>query len=68
MMAKISIKDDNIHPIYQWLTSSSENGTLDAKVTWNFQKFLIDEEGNVVDFIPPIVGPGNKRITDWLQE
>jgi glutathione peroxidase len=68
MMAKIEIKGDNMHPVYRWLTSSSENGTLDAKVTWNFQKFLIDENGLVVDFIPPIVGPMNKRILDWLKE
>ncbi len=68
MMAKISIKDDDIAPIYKWLTSSEENGTLDAKVMWNFQKFMIDREGNVEDFIPPFQGPKNKRIIEWLQE
>ncbi len=67
MMAKISIKDD-IAPIYRWLTSSEENGTLDAKVMWNFQKFMVDREGNVEDFIPPFQGPKNKRIIEWLQE
>jgi glutathione peroxidase len=41
LMEKISIKEE-MHPIYQWLTSSEENGTLDAKVIWNFQKFLVD--------------------------
>ncbi len=67
MMSKISIKD-NPHPIYQWLTNSEENGTLDAKVTWNFQKFLIDEEGQVVDFVSPIRGPKSNRIIEWLLE
>ncbi|MCG6186423.1 glutathione peroxidase [Maribellus maritimus] len=67
MMEKISIKE-NPPPIYQWLTSSEENGTLDANVLWNFQKFMIDEEGSVVDFVPPFKGPKNRRITEWLQE
>ncbi len=67
MMAKISIKK-NPPDIYQWLTSSEENGTLDAKVMWNFQKFMIDEEGNVIDFVPPFKGPQNRRIIEWLQE
>jgi len=67
MMAKISIKE-NPHPIYKWLTNSEENGTLDAKVMWNFQKFMIDEEGRVVDSVAPFKGPGTRRIIEWLQE
>lgn len=68
MMEKISIKGDNPHPIYKWLTSSKENGTLDARVTWNFQKFLIDENGEIVDVVAPIKSPENKRIINWLNE
>ena len=68
MMAKISIKGENPHPIYKWLTSSKENGNLDAKVTWNFQKFLINENGEVVDFVAPIGSPKSKRIINWLNE
>lgn len=67
MMEKISIKGDNPHPIYKWLTSSKENGTFDAKVSWNFQKFMIDENGKVVDFVAPIKSPKNSRIIDWLK-
>ena len=68
LMEKISIKGDNPHPIYKWLTSSEENGTLDAKVTWNFQKFLIDENGKVVDSTSPISSPKSNRIIEWLME
>lgn len=68
MMEKISIKGGNVHPIYKWLTSSDENGVLDARVTWNFQKFMIDENGEIVDFVPPIGSPKSKRITEWLME
>lgn len=68
MMEKVSIKGENMHPIYRWLTSSDENGTLDGRVTWNFQKFLIDQEGVPVDFLSPITGPQNRRIIEWLNE
>jgi glutathione peroxidase len=68
LMEKISIKGDDMHPIYQWLTSSEENGTLDAKVIWNFQKFLVDGEGQVVESLSPITGVQNRRIIEWLQE
>ncbi len=68
MMEKISIKGDDEHLIYKWLTSGDENGTFDSKVTWNFQKFLIDKNGNVVESIAPITGPQNRRIIEWLME
>jgi len=68
VMAKITIKGDNMNPVYKWLTSSKENGTLDAKVMWNFQKFLVDENGHVEDVIWPIGSPESKRVEEWLQE
>jgi len=68
LMEKISIKEDDEHPVFRWLTNSSENGTLDAKVRWNFQKFLIDTNGHVIDFVGPAGSPYNKRIIDWLNE
>lgn len=68
MMEKISIKGDTPHPVYEWLTSSEENGTLDAKVSWNFQKFMINEKGEVVDFIAPIKSVQSKRVINWLNE
>ena len=67
-MEKIKIRGDDKHPVYKWLTSSDENGTLDAKVIWNFQKFMIDEEGRVQDFVPPVKGPMSKKIIDWLND
>ncbi len=68
LMEKITVKGDSIHPLYKWLTESSENGVLDARVRWNFQKFMINEKGHVVDFVPPIKGPKNQKIIEWLQE
>ena len=66
LMEKIKIKGDSIHTIFKWLTSSDENGVLDAKVTWNYQKFMIDENGRVVDALAPITSPKSNRITEWL--
>jgi glutathione peroxidase len=68
IMAKSSVKGDEMNPVYQWLTNSQENGTLDAKVMWNFQKFLVDDDGQVVDVVWPIGSPKSKRIEEWLQE
>lgn len=68
LMEKIRIKGDSIHPVYLWLTSSDENGRLDAKVTWNYQKFMIDENGEVVESVAPIISPKSNRIVEWLME
>ncbi|OAV65842.1 Glutathione peroxidase [Bacteroidales bacterium Barb6XT] len=68
MMAKISVKGDDIAPLYQWLTKKGENGKEDAEVTWNFQKFLIDEEGNWVAFFPPKTKPFAQEIIDRIEE
>ena len=68
MMSKISVKGDDIHPLYSWLTQKSENGKLDAKVSWNFQKFLIDENGDLVDYLAPKKKPYDEKIISWLSE
>ncbi len=48
MAEKVAIKGTDIAPIFKWLTSKAENGVLDAEVKWNFNKFLLDEEGRVI--------------------
>jgi glutathione peroxidase len=68
MMEKISVKGDDIHPLYQWLTQKSKNGVLDSEVSWNFQKYLIDEKGNLVKMIPPKVKPDDQQIVSWISE
>lgn len=68
MMAKISVKGKNIHPLYEWLTKEENNGVMDAKVSWNFQKFMIDENGKLVDMVSPKRKPYDEKIIAWLQE
>jgi len=66
MMDKISVKGKDIHPIYQWLTEKAKNGVADNKVTWNFQKFLIDENGDLVKSLSPQTSPTDSEIVSWL--
>lgn len=68
MMSKISVKGDDMHPLYKWLTSKSENGVMDSEVAWNFQKYLIDENGHLVDMVPPKVKPDDEKITGWISK
>ncbi|MES2134074.1 MAG: glutathione peroxidase [Bacteroidota bacterium] len=64
MMEKVSIATS---PVYKWLTSKAENGVLDATVKWNFNKFLIDEKGNLVKYLPSSVKPMDAEITNWIE-
>src|SRR6476646_11779058 len=48
MAAKVSVKGDDIAPIFKWLTNKSENGVMDAEIKWNFTKFLLDENGVLI--------------------
>ena len=68
MMSKISVKGDDIHPIYQWLTQKSKNGVLDSEVQWNFQKYLIDENGHLVEMVVPKVKPDDDKILSWIKK
>lgn len=68
MMAKIHVKGSNIHPIYKWLTSKSENGVMSSSVKWNFQKYLIDEKGHLVDMVIPWRRPDCRKIIRWLNK
>ena len=48
MAEKISVKGNDIAPIYQWLTTKAKNGVLDASIKWNFNKFLLNEKGEIL--------------------
>lgn len=53
MYSKISVKGDDMAPLYSYLTQKDKNGTFDAKVTWNFQKFLVGKDGKVITSFAP---------------
>lgn len=67
MMAKISVKGKNQHPLYAFLTQKAKNGVVDSSVKWNFQKYLIDENGVLVDVIAPRTQPDDIKILTWIK-
>lgn len=66
MMDKVSTKGKDQSPIYEWLTQKSKNGVKDSEVSWNFQKYMIDEDGKLVDFVAPKESPMSDKIVDWI--
>jgi len=66
MMEKISVKGKDMHPLYKWLTSKEFNGVMDSEVKWNFQKYLIDENGKLVDVLYSKEKPGSDKVLSWL--
>lgn len=67
LMEKISVKGEGIHPIYQWLTTKALNGKFDAPIKWNFQKFIIDERGNLIGYMEPGKNPDYDKIAHWIE-
>jgi glutathione peroxidase len=67
MMSKISVKGDDIDPLYEWLTLKTKNGVEDAPVSWNFQKFMIDQNGDYVGMISPKESPASEEIINWIE-
>ncbi|GJM30741.1 MAG: glutathione peroxidase [Cyclobacteriaceae bacterium] len=67
MTTKIKVKGANKHPIYRWLTSEKLNGVGDYAVSWNFNKFLIDENGRLIGFYKSSVAPFSEEIISHLK-
>lgn len=68
MMSKISVKGEDMHKLYQFLTQKSQNGLEDSEVKWNFQKYLLDEKGHLVKVIQPQTLPDDESIIKWIEE
>jgi glutathione peroxidase len=66
MMSKISVKGSDINPLYQWLTEKKYNGVMDSDVKWNFQKYLIDENGRLTKVILPKTNPMDAEVVNWI--
>ena len=66
MAEKVSVKGDDTHPLFKWLTQKSENGVMDAEIKWNFTKFLLDEKGKLIAVYPSKVNPMSEEITKYL--
>ncbi len=66
MMSKVSVKGDDMAPIYHFLTEKSKNGLKDSEVEWNFQKYLINEKGQLEKVVSPKTLPSDAEIVNWI--
>ncbi|MGB5418589.1 MAG: glutathione peroxidase [Algibacter sp.] len=65
---KIDVKGKNQHPLYTWLTQSINNGVKSSTVKWNFQKYLVDKNGKLVDYYMSTTSPLSSKITKHLKQ
>ena len=68
MMSKISVKGDDQHELYEWLTQEAQNGVKSSKVKWNFQKYLINPDGTFAKVFSPRTKPQSEEIIQWIEE
>ena len=67
MTEKISVKGNNQHPLYNWLTDKSLNGVKNSTVKWNFQKYIVDRNGNLIDYFYSMTRPLSSKITKIIK-
>ena len=67
MMGKISVKGSDMDPIYEFLTQKSKNGLQDSEVEWNFQKYLLNENGELEKIIAPKTPPTDQSVVSWIE-
>ena len=67
MMAKISVKGNDMYPVYQFLTQIAKNGLEDSSVQWNFQKYLINSNGELEKVVAPSTLPTDSEIINWIE-
>ena len=63
---KINVKGNKQHPLYKWLTSKELNGKKNSSVKWNFQKYLVDKQGNLIDYYSSLTKPTSSKIIKHL--
>jgi glutathione peroxidase len=66
LMAKVSVKGDEVHDIFKFLTDKKQNKVRGCGVLWNFQKYLIGEDGKLEKIVNPKVSPSDTEVTDWI--
>ncbi|KGO94867.1 glutathione peroxidase [Flavobacterium subsaxonicum] len=67
MMDKVSVKGADMSPVYKFLTQKSKNGLEDSEVQWNFQKYLINEKGELVKVISPKTLVTDPEVINWVK-
>lgn len=67
LTTRVDVKGDNTTPVYKYLCNKSENGVLDATISWNFNKFIIDENGNLLAHFDSKVTPESEELLKYLK-
>ncbi len=67
LAAKVDVVGEKTHPLFQWLTNKEQNGVLNAKVEWNFTKFLLDENGILLTSFESKTEPQSEEILKYLK-
>ncbi|MES2780067.1 MAG: glutathione peroxidase [Bacteroidota bacterium] len=65
---KIDVKGDNQHDVYKWLSNKEYNKVKDVNVRWNFGKFLVDENGKLLEYFPSQITPMDPQITSLIEK
>lgn len=65
---KLDVHGKNQHSVYKWLTQKTENGVMDATITWNFNKFLLDESGHLMAYFPGKVKPDDPQLVELINK
>lgn len=66
MMSKVDVKGDEQHPLFHWLTRKTKNEVEDIEIAWNFEKFMIDEAGQLVWHASSAESPASEKMLAWL--
>ena len=66
LTTKMKILGEEAHPLYKWLKNKRLNGVMDSEVEWNFQKYLLDEHGNLIDTFKSNISPLDESILKLL--
>ncbi len=67
MFSKIVVKGEGIHPLYKFLTSNETNPKFAGEIPWNFTKFLVDREGNIIGRFDPKTTPTSEEVTTAIE-
>ncbi len=68
MTEKLNVKGDDQHPLYSWLTKKELNGKIKSSVKWNFQKYLIDENGELLNYFLSTTSPTSSKIVSLIEQ
>ncbi len=68
VMAKTDVTGNKEEPLYKWLTSKDLNGVMDTKVAWNYQKYMIDENGKLVGVVESKESPTSDKVINWIED